>query len=89
MATTAERLVERLRTDPATASLTPVVSVAKRLGHSTAQRKNGAWSWHLVDDRDFTLDIGSQYTMTQCLKAPVLVVGRDKFGSISIYPQEG
>ena len=52
----------------------PNQAQAISLGRGYWQKKNGAWSWHIVDKDGCSLrwDIGSPDTMRECLEAEKL-----------------
>jgi hypothetical protein len=52
---------------------------------SRSARRNGAWSWHVVDGRGIPMEIGSLWSMTELLASPELeVTGPDRFGAVHV-----
>jgi len=47
------------------------------------QRKEGAWSWTALDSEDREVFVGSQFTMTEMLRAPGIIQGNDG----GLYPE--
>lgn len=80
-----ERLLKRLRAE----GIVPAGKVVymRRTNASGSMRVNGAWSWFAEWDESRTEQTaGSQWSMAECLAAPVLETSRNDFGEVSIDP---
>lgn len=71
MATIAQKLIIRLKE---LGLEIPNEAIAKSLNRGYWNKKNGAWSWHVIDQDGHTLnwEIGSPDTMTECVKSRIL-----------------
>lgn len=84
--TPSERLLDRLRDEldldiPATAYI-------RRTYAGAGQRWGGAWSWILDDERPspYALRLGSQWPVTELLRARKLEAYENPAGNIEILP---
>lgn len=78
-----DRLLRRLRED----GIIPrdAVALIARTNASGSQRVYGAWSWFASWD-DGHKEVGSQFTMLDCLRAPRLDRSRWEYGQMSLDP---
>ena len=49
------------------------------------QRSAGAWSWYFVtSDEEISIDIGSQWSATECLNKPLSIYKHEIIGNIEL-----
>lgn len=71
--TTSERLLDRLKNDPAIGPSIPPRARLRRTRAGHWQLSSGAWSWVVEPGND----IGSPYSMMECLRADALYMESD------------